>query len=217
MELPADDEEPSEFGETPDELSQDFLEELVPVWPPRIAEPPRLAYSEDEYMGLALDPLGKAPEPPDFSRVRLTAQAKESQRPHEKRDLAPTAVVYDRHNPSGRTRGDKVLRPTEEDRIERMWRKRRGAAVTAAFGAGLLTLILTSLPPLYLAGVVLVAALSGWLAYDLGDTEITWAASMALIGLPIGWNYGTSGILIGLLFMSGVGWFTGFARDANLS
>jgi hypothetical protein len=199
MEVPGEGEEEPEF-----------------VWPPRISDPPRLPYSED-FMDLALDPAGRVPEAPEFSPSRLTGRIAHTRGNQERPDPVPGAVVYDPRNPSGRTRGDKVLRPTAEDRVERLWRKRRDAALTGAAVVGAILLILVSPSALLFLTTLVVAAIAGWVAYDLGDSEVTWAASMAVVGIPLGWNYGVQGMLIAVLFMAGTGWFTGFARDANLS
>ncbi len=187
-------------------------EEPVPVWPPRIANPPKLPFSSDEPLGLAIDEDCRPPEVPEFTPGRLVAKAGAKVEP----EAAPAAVVYDRRNPSGRTRGDRILRPTDEDREARLFIKRRNAAAMAATATGLLVLLLMAPSLLYWIGLVCVGGACGWLSYDLGDSEISWACSLGLVGIPTGWNHGLGGMVVAFFFMAAAGWFIGFVRDAEL-
>lgn len=188
-------------------------EDAAPVWPPRIANPPRLPFSSDEPLGLSVDEDCRPPELPEFTPGRMAAKAGTKVVP----DAAPAAVIYDRKNPSGRTRGDRVLRPTDEDRVNRLMLKRRNAALMAASAAGMLVFILISPPLAQWLLVVAAGALSGWLAYDLGDSEVSWAGSMGLVGIPAGFHHDLGGVFVALLFMAAAGWFIGFVRDAEMS
>lgn len=191
---------------------QDDGEEPLPVWPPRIEDPPQLPYSSGEPLSLLVDPEALPPEPPEFMPGRLAAKAGESVVP----DAVPSAVNYDRRNPTGRTRGDRVLRPTDQDRIDRLTRKRRNAAFMAASVVGGLVFLPMAPSLLQWLGLVVVGAAAGWAAYDLGDSEVSWALSLGFVGIPAAWSHDVGGMLIAFLFFAAAGWFVGFVRDANL-
>ena len=164
-------------------------------------------------MGLAVDEDCRPPEVPEFTPGRIAAKAGHKVVP----DAPPAAVVYDRKNPSGRTRADRVLRPTDEDRVERIRLKHRNAAAMGATASGLLVLLLMSPALLHWLVIVAAGALSGWLAYDFGDSEISWACSLGLVGIPAAFHHGLGGALVAFLFLAAAGWFIGFVRDAEMS
>ena len=142
---------------------------MLCIWPPKIASPPPLPFQEAPPVELALDEAAVPPEPPEFTPSKLKAPTPLSAGP----EGAPAAVVFDPKNPNGRTRGDAVLHPTNDDRTKRIKGKRFHAAVTAGLAIALVTTVLAELPIIGWIGMCAGGSLAGWLAYDRGHTEVS--------------------------------------------
>jgi hypothetical protein len=209
----------AELGENPEGTPGEDNQPAPPAWPPRIAEPPRLPFAPAQELDLTLDG-SSVPEPePEFTPGKLAVRQSA-----EKHELASRnrpegqakASAFDPRNPSGRTRGQKILYPTTADREERIRRQQRQAMLTASMVVGGLTLVFAGLHLTGWIAVILAAAIAGRVAYAMGDSEWAWAVCLGAVGICMGMNYGFRGVRMGFLFLAAAGWITGNVRAARV-
>ena len=184
------------------------------MWPPRVADPPTLPFMEEREVPLALDEVTAKPPPePSFTPSRLAEVREKVER---RTGVVSPVLVYDRKNPSGRTRGDAVLNPTNEDRVALVRSRYLRAALT---GAQIVFLLALALSPSYLhiAAMAVVGALAGLLARELGSSEQSWALSLGLAGVPVGWIGGMPMVLFCVTVLAAAGWILGLVRDEEMA
>ena len=190
-------------------------EEPAP-WPPPFTKTSRFPLVREREAPLRLDPSSLPVPEPEFTPTRLPS--KTPQGPHGEPKVQ--AAAYDRKNPSGRTRRDRVLRPTADDR-GRAQRVRRLSAV----GCGILVVAFTTplLASLSFGGWLLMTtggALGGLAALETRDSEVSWLIAMAVLGSLLGLFHGPAALAIlkapiGALAFALTGWLMGKLSDIH--
>lgn len=205
--------EPEDAG--PEAVSEPDSE-AVSQWPPRVPNPPPLPYAPTGGAELTLEESAIAPAEPDFTQARLDPARKEAA-DLRRSEGDSKVVVYDRKNPSGRTHGDTVLRPTDEERDARIRRRQRAAALQAAIAVAIISRVFVTDSWTLVAWFTPVGAAAGWGAFEFGDSEWSWTAAMFFAAVICTWQHGVLAMaLTGGLFTA-CGWLMGFTRDASMS
>ncbi len=203
--------------------------EEAPQWPPRAPEAPppesavlrELQGADAEPLALTLDESIVPEECHEFQPGRLAQEAISGPRrsaigPAPTPGGPPRALVFDPKNPSGRTRYDAIFDARDEDFRVRM---RKLCLEAAMAGASLPVLVFVTLGHAsllwWMAGVI-VGALGGISARAAGDSPMTWAAIMALVGVVISFVYplAISQFTVPAALMAG-GWIIGLTREAG--
>jgi hypothetical protein len=187
-----------------------------PPWPPPLVEAQRLRMVPEREAPLELAPSSLPVPEPEFTPTRLPLQA--HRQPEEERTVQ--AVVYDRKNPSGRTRRDRVLRPNEQERAQEQVARRLRAAACGLLAVAATTPVLASPSA---GGWILMAvggALAGVAALETMDSEVSWGITMAILGSLLGVFYGPAGLSIFQAMIAGLvfglsGWLTGKLREIH--
>lgn len=125
----------------------------------------------------------------------------------------PRAVVYDRSNPSGRTRRDAILNVQPVDVARRIRFDRLGAARDGAICALIVFLSLIQGSEGGLALSLAAGAIGGVIGRELSDGPFGWCAGLLLAGM--GMSFLAPGVM-GFLVIAGLGaagWLVGFTRE----
>ncbi|MDB4453830.1 hypothetical protein N9188_00145 [bacterium] len=185
-------------------------------WPPPFTKTPRFPLVPEREAPLRLDPSSLPVPDPEFTPTRLPS--KTPQESHGEHKVQ--AAAFDRRNPSGRTRRDRVLRPTAEDRGRAQVARR-----LSAVGCGILVVALTTplLASLSFGGWLLMTtggALAGLAALETTDSEASWPIAMAVLGSLLGLFHGPAALAIlkapiGALAFALTGWLMGKLREIH--
>lgn len=150
---------------------------------------------------------------PQFSKGRLVERI-ETQR---RRGTAQGShVAFDPKNPSGRTRGDTVLRPTPEDRVARIRRQSRRAALTGAIATTILSAAIAQPSLATLLIMTVLGACAGFLAYLSGDNETQWLFSLGATSLVLIAREHNPVMFLAAGCFGVVGYLIGYTRDASM-
>ena len=201
----------------------------APQWPPKTKEAPppespllrKLQGAEGEPIPLVLEKSSLPEELPEFQPGRLAQEAQSG--PCRSALAAPPmpgepakALVFDPKNPSGRTRADAIFDARDEDFHARMNKLNREAAMAGAFLPMLVFLTLGHASFLWWIAGITIGATGGISARVAGDSPMTWAAIMGLVGVVISFVYpmALSHFMVPAGLMAG-GWITGLVREAG--
>lgn len=203
--------------------------EEIPQWPPRGTEaPPGESPELRALQGADALPLplilGESEVPKEEHEFQPGRLAREASNGPRRSALGPAPVpggparaqVFDPKNPSGRTRHDAIFDAQEEDFRARMKRLLYGAAAAGASLPVLVFLTLGHASFLWWIAGCLIGAIGGVGARAAGDSPMSWAAIMGLVGAAISTVYplAISQFMIPAALMAG-GWIIGLAREAG--
>ena len=186
----------------------------VPVWPPRVLDPRALPGAPDPLKCRIDETAEVEPVPePQFSKGRMAERIETQKR---RGTAQGSHVAFDPKNPSGRTRGDAVLRPTPEDRVARLRRQGRRAALTGAIATTILSAAIAQPSFVTLLVMILLGACAGLLAYHCGDNEMQWLFSLGATSLVLIAMERSPVMFLAAGCFGVVGYLIGYTRDASM-